>query len=208
MFIDSGWEEEEVSLANLADFPLFLRFNDVLLRYEIGHFSQSLLKKSLLFEECLNAIKSALKDSNKIRFDATIDKFDPSHFSDHSSVVIYLRDRLLPICDSSRCYEFNITFAFDGNSASEVISSILQIPQVRSCLNVSVGVFCDHYHLIILPVEDVSNWLAPKTDDCIEIYRRKQQDRILKICCWIISDIQEMWNHLREVNLVHNFAHC
>ena len=135
MFIDSGWEEEEVSLANLADFPLFLRFNDVLLRYEIGHFSQSLLKKSLLFEECLNAIKSALKDSNKIRFDATIDKFDPSHFSDHSSVVIYLRDRLLPICDSSRCYEFNITFAFDGNSASEVISSILQIPQVRSCLN-------------------------------------------------------------------------
>ena len=156
-----GNERKEISLENLATFPPFLRFDKVLLKYDTRSFS-SLRTKCLLFEDCLNSIKSALKDSNKICFSANIDRADPSHFSNHSSVITYLRDRLLPICDSSRRYKFSIAFVSDKNSTTEVVSSILQISQVRRCSKVSIKLFNNVPGR--LPVEDISNWLAPNTE--------------------------------------------
>ena len=197
----------KILLANLVTFPPFLRFNEVRLKYYIK--SQLLHAKCLLFEDCLNSIKPALKDSNEICFDANINRANPSHFSDHSSVVIYLRDRLLPICDSSRRYEFIIGFESYENSATKVISSILQISQVRRCSNVSIELF-DYMYPARLPVEDISNWLDPKAEDGdgTEICGKKRQSRFLKIYSYITSNAQEMLDHLKEVNLVHNLAHC
>ena len=187
----------------MKEIPSFLRFNKFRLVYDSG--SQSLITKCRLFEDCLESIKPALKDSNKTYFEASINRDHPNHFSDHLNLVIYLRDRLLPICDSSRRYVFSIWFTSDENSASEVISSILQISQVRSCSHVSIELFGYNWS-DRLPVEDISNWLAQNTDDVVEIYgmRKWKENRFLKIIYSdVISNTQEMWEHLKQVNLAH-----
>ena len=181
----------------MTTFPPFLRFDEVQLEYDTG--SQSLITKCQLFEGCLDSIKPALKDSNKICFAAKIDKDDSRHFSDHRNVVNYLRDRLLQICDSSRRYIFDIFLDLVEDSNTEFISSILQISQVRSCSNVSIELFGINV-TARLPVEDISNWLVPKTDDGAEICGKKKQNLI--IFSHVIPNAQEMWDHLKEVNFI------
>ena len=195
-----GSDQKEISLANLAAFPPFIRFHDVILRYNVG--LQLLLSKCRLFDECLNSIKPALKDSNEINFFASIDHANPSYFSDYSSVAIYLCYGLLPIFNSSRRYNFVIKLDPDKNSATDLISSVLEISQVRRCSHVSIKlVFGFDYDAVStqLPFEDISNWLAAKTD---EIYGKKQENRFLLIYSKIIPNTQEMWEHLKEVNLI------
>ena len=196
-----GSERKRISFENLA-VPPFLRFDDVLLEFRSG--SRSLLEKCLVFEDCLNSIKPALKDSNRTCFDAIIDSGDPCHFSDHSTIVIYLRYGLLPICNSSRRYNFDIDFDLNENCATDLISSILQISQVRLCSNVSIELFDDFDQSTRLPVEDISNWLAPKTDNDVAICGKKAQYRFLKIYLDIISNGQKMWEHLKAVNFFPN----
>ena len=199
-----GSDRKKISRANLAAFPPFLRFTEVRLRYDTGY--QSLFTKCRLFEDCLKSIKSALKDPIKICFVAYINRDDRSDFSDHSSVAIYLHYGLLPICDSSRCYEFNIDFDFDldeyepdGFASMDLIYSILQISQVQSCSNVSIEL-SGNSTSTFLPVEEILDWLAQKTADCVEIYDTKEQNRFLWIKSLCIPNIQEMWDHLKEVS--------
>ena len=199
-----GSEQKRIPLPYLAKFSPFLRFNKVLLNYDIG--LQSLLEKCRLFEDCLESIKPALEDSKKTDFVANTNHNNPWNFSDHTNLVIYLRDKLMPVCNSSRQYAFVIGFGgsdggwSDENSATEVISSILQISQVQSCSNVSIKLTVDS--AIWLPVENISNWLAPTTDDGIDICGKKEQNRFLLIFSDIIPNAQEMCDHLKEVNLI------
>ena len=129
------WKWKEISLDDFAvAFPPFLRFEEVQLNYDTG--SQSISEKCSLFDDCLKTIKPALlKDSNEIRFNADISA-NTNHFNSQSSLLIYLRDILLPICNSSRRYIFEIQF--DKEPTTDFFSSMLQIPQVRSCSNVSI----------------------------------------------------------------------
>ena len=197
--IGSDSDQKEISLPNLAAFPPFIRFHNVILRYNVG--LQLLLAKCRLFDECLNSIKPALKDSNEIRFVASIDHADPSHFSDYSSVVIYLCYGLLPIFNSSRRYNFVIKQDPDKNSATDLISSILEISQFRRCSHVSIKLFGFDYDAFFtqLPFEDISNWLTAKTD---EIYGKKHENKFLQIYSNFIQNTQELWEHLKEVNLI------
>ena len=191
----------KISFANLVTFPLFLRFNEVLLNYGTeSHLS--LLTKCLLFEDCLNSIKPALKDSNEIRFEANIDQADQNDFREHSSVIIYLRYSLLPICNSSRRYVFSIWFESDRNYTTEVISSILQISQVQNCSNVYFNIWMEPTRL---PVEDISNWLVPKSDDGVEICGN-MGERSFRIYSFVVTNTQEIWDHLKEVNFVYNLS--
>ena len=196
-----GTYRKKISLANLATFLSFIRFNEVRLEYDTG--SQTLITKCRLFEDCLNSIKPALKDSIKTRFVANIEQDDPRHFSDHSSVFIYLRDILLPICGSSRRIKFEIWFSIafesDKTSSANLISSILQISQVRNCSNVSIDLF-GYNQSARLPVHDISNWLASKTVEGTEISGKKEENRFLLIYSNIIPNMKEMWEHLMEVN--------
>ena len=59
-----GSDEKAISLANLAPLQPWLRFDKVGLRYDFC--SQPIFARCRLFEDFLNAIKPALKDSNKI----------------------------------------------------------------------------------------------------------------------------------------------
>ena len=196
-----GKQKVNILRAKLV-FPPFVRSNEVRLRFHFST-SQSLPEKCRLFEDCLDLIRPTLKDSNETYFFAEIDQEDQSDFSDHESLVIYLRDRLLPICDSSHRYVFDIFFKSEKNSAAEVISSILQICQVRSCSNVSIVLRVNS--AIRLPVEDISNWLSPKTNVC----GKKEPNRYLKIYSGKIPkfQIRRMWDHLKEVNFII-LAHC
>ena len=187
----------------MSEFPPFLRVNQVVLQYNYG--SQTLLaSKCRLFEDCLNSIKQALKNSIKICFFANIDQDDQSDFNDHSSVVIYLRDRLLPICSSSRHYAFYICFVeSDESSATDLISSIIQISRVRCCSNVSIELLGSSS---LLPVEDISNWLTPKTDNGVYICGKRKENRFLRIFSDFFLNTREMWEHLIEARLFYNFA--
>ena len=204
-----GNKRKRNSLENLAVFPPFIRFNKVLLLYGAGRSSQPILAKCLFFEGCLNSIKSALKDSNEIHFVAGIEKDYVRHFSDQSSLVIYLRDRLLPIYGLSHRYVFDILFKSDKNSVTELISSILQISQIRLYSNVELsGVSAKKsgYNVPVrLPIEDISNWLTPKTDEGVEICgKTKLENRFLRIFLRNISNTKELWDHLKEVVFTHS----
>ena len=199
MFV--GEQTRNILRAKLV-FPPFVRSNEVRLRFDFD--SQSLPEKCRLFEGCLDSIRPTLKDANETHFFAEINHEHQNDFSDHSSLLIYLRDRLLPIFGSSRRYEFDIIFeSADENSAAEFISSILQISQVRSCSNVSIALF-DRMYPGRLPVEDISNWLTPITDDKVEIFGLNKETRVLQICSKV-QNAQEMWEHLKAVNFFHKF---
>ena len=57
---------KEISLPNLALFPPFLRFDNVVLPFYRFGASKSITEKCQLFDACLSSIKEALIDSNKI----------------------------------------------------------------------------------------------------------------------------------------------
>ena len=67
--------------------------------------TQLIAEKCQLFEDQLKLIKPALNGSI-LYFDIIIDQSNPSRFYDHDEVLKYLRNKLLPICDKSRGYEF------------------------------------------------------------------------------------------------------
>ena len=129
-----------ISFDDLKEFPAFLHFGEVDLHYwnDSNESSESIGERCQLFGDILPAIKGALNDSNEIHFDAGINQKDQSEFYNHSTLIGYLRDEFLLICDSSRRYKFLIGFDSDQNSSSEVISSILKMPQVVQCPNVDI----------------------------------------------------------------------
>ena len=181
---------------DLKEFPAFLHFGEVYLRYwnESIESSESIEERCQLFGGLLPAIKGALNDSKEIFFGADIDQEDQSEFNDHSALIAYLRDEFLPICDSSRRYKFFINFETDKNSGSEVISSILKMPQVVQCSNVDICL-----QLINDPIElsvgEIAQWLNQKNDRI----GKKKEEKFLKIYSYNIQNVLEIWKHLTEV---------
>ena len=134
---DEDDAEVEISLNALAAFPPFLRFDEVelitadLFSLQERSNTQTIATRCVLFEDQLNLIKPILSGSLLI-FCADVNRNDPTCFYDHTRLLIYLR-RLLPICDTFRDYTFILNFYSDKDASGYVISSILQIPQIRSC---------------------------------------------------------------------------
>ena len=189
---DEDDAEVEISLDALAAFPPFLRFDEVeLYTFSLpgGSNTQTIATRCKLFEDQLNLIKPILTGSSLI-FCAAVNRNDPTCFYDHTRLLIYLR-RLLLICDSFRGYEFVLAFKSDKGASGYVISSILQIPQIRSCSYVEIiFVGSDPSNL---PVEDISNWLHRKCDG--------HGERKLRFISEQIKNRQEMVNHLKEVHI-------
>ena len=168
---------KKISLQDLALFPAFLRFREVDLRYYYG--SQSIAEKCDLFDKCLQSIKPALNDSYLIYFNCFISKNKQKQFSNHQTLIKYISERLLPICESSRKYSFSIWFDSDVNSASNVIASILQMAQIIRYGCFSVCIELRNANLAQLPIETISTWLN-RNSDAMEIHQ-KQTDRVLLI---------------------------
>ena len=184
---------KEISLQDLALLPEFIRFGEVLLLFFDG--SQPIADKCQLFDGCLQSIKSALNDSYSIRFASKVDQNDESHFSNHQTLIEYLRDRLLPICDSSRNYSFGFVFDSDKNSSSSVIASILQMSQTNRCFGVFIGL--RGANSAQLPIDTISKWLH-RNSAAMEI---RQKQKFLHIrSSKTFQNIPEMCNLLKTVH--------
>ena len=123
-------------------------------------------------------IKLALYDSNVVQFIATISQNDRNNFSDHLKLLDYIRNRFLPICNSSRGYKFQIWFPFDANSDTNLIASILEMDEIKHCSNVEIVIIFGEQKR--LPVEEISNWLEP-SDDRTNNSLQSLRERFLKI---------------------------
>ena len=200
---------KRISFSELAHFPQFLRFNEVRLIYsqlpDIGTIVEpvmSISERCFHFQMHLQALKPALSDSNSLSFNCRVRELgNHYHFNGHSQLIDHLRDELLPLCSTFRRYEFALNFTCCDETATNVLASILQMSQISRCQNVEIKL----YPMILLylplqfPVEVISGWLTGSSEDGAN---QKMENRLLSIYSFNISNSQEMWNHLEQVNNV------
>ena len=142
----------------------------------------------------------AVNDSNEIFFSGAINQNSRYEFSNHLTLIKYLRDELLPICDSSRRYKLQIGFDSDKNEGTKVISSVLEMPQIVGCSNVEIGIFRIDSP-VQMPIEKIEEWLNQKTGRIG--FSGKKEEKFLKIYSYNIENVLEMCEHLTEV--LNNF---
>ena len=189
---------EKISPTNLASFPAFLRFNKVGLIHGVPWNTNSIEAMCELTEKHLLPIKPALKDTKMITFNGGISLHCGGCFRNHSKLLEFLRNRLLPICDSSHCYNFSIDLDSDKHAASNIIASILQIQQISRC---SHSKFCFESvnQPINLPVEIVSNWLHRTFDE--NGNTKQKQERFLLIYSNAgTENLLQIWDSLKRVD--------
>ena len=121
-----------ISGADLGILPAFLRFNSVDLwfgqskimqQFQTKVFSPqpSIEEKCEQFDKYLQMLKPALIGTKLFVWaDIDLSRKDCDSFSSHSQLLDYLRDRLLPICNLSAHYTFNI---HSYSKASDLISA-------------------------------------------------------------------------------------
>ena len=184
---------------------MFLRLGLLTIRHFLGFSSifafAGINEKCQMFRKHLQLLKPALNDSNLVRFTGCIHRstFSFGAFKDHFALLKHLRNEFLPICDSSRHYEFCIEFITDKDSHTNVIESLLQMPQMRrSNSNVRIELNRVYYNGQ-LPVEAIVQWLNQEPDQNDIIYRKKQQEKCLTIKLFSINNILRMCRRLVEV---------
>ena len=98
-----------------------------------------------------------------IEISAIISQHDRNYFNNYSTLIDYLQNRLLSICDSARGYKFRISLGQDENEndVANVISSILQMPTIERCSNVDIVILCFWEVSKQLPAK-ITNWLDEK----------------------------------------------
>ena len=190
---------EDMSINELTTIPPFIRFRNVILWYTDIDRGQPIEEKCKFIESYLLPIKQALNDSDMVEFHAEISENNRNYFSDHSKLLDYIRNRFLPICISSRGYEFQIRFVSDGNSIKNMIVSILEMDKIRRCSNVTIEMFNGEQNrneFPVLPVEEISTWLERSADGM----ENAIQERFLKIYLNGTSqNLQEMVDYLTTV---------
>ena len=150
-----------------------------------------------MFRKRLQSLKPALNDSNLVRFTGCIYEsyYNPIAFKDHFALLKHLRNEFLLICDSSRHYEFYIEFYSDRDSQTNVIESLLQMPQIRRS---NVGIELSGVYASQLPVEAIVQWLNQEPDQN-DVIRKKQQEKCLTIKLPTINNLLRMVRRLVEV---------
>lgn len=199
-----GLGRMELVLNELTTFSPFLRFDTVWLWSLCDE--HSIKEKCEFIESHLRPLKSALVDSQMIEFRARISAYDDGiDFSDHLQLLEYIRNRLLPICNSSLGYKFYIDFESDFNSAANVIASLLQMPEIKRCANVEIKIIHWRGRQNQLPIETISTWLE-RSADVVENNVQKQRERSLTISTeGVFGNTREMLDHMKTVNVETHF---
>lgn len=208
-FIIGLEQVKKLSLIDLTAFPPFLRFNRVQLTYTNGF--ESIEEKCEFNGSYLLALKSALNNSALIEAKFGISEFDYDFIS-HSHLLEYVQNRLLPICESSRGYKFQIHLESDKNSTKGLIASLLQMPKIKRCSNIEIKII--EAGQKELPVNEISSWLERSTADGMENGVQNKKERFLTIgfygfLLWFmpaiyIQNSREMVDHLKEVHFKNN----
>ena len=156
----------------------------------------SIEKKRQKFRKRLQSLKPALMDSNSVYFTGHIGDRWYIDFKDHFALLKHIRTEFLSLCDSSRHYEFFIEFFKDKDSHTNVVESLLQMPQIRRS---NVGIKLYRVFNTQLPVEAIVRWLNQEPDPLDVTYRKKQQKKCLTIKLFSISNLLQMFRRLVEV---------
>ena len=124
-------------------------------------------------------INVALSDSNKIHFVGFVNEKGPAQFKDQIALVNYLQNAFLTICNSSNRYVFDFNF-FSGENEDvtiNVIASILRMPQIVRCLDVSIKIwyFYDSSYPTQLPIEAINQWINQESKDRIDAIAQNGQ---------------------------------
>ena len=182
----------------LPKFPQFIRFGQVNLLYGLAKLPNYEMCQSVV--NYLQPLKSALNDSNMINFTGLIcqDQDNQGCFTDHSKLLNHLQEGLMPICNSSRGYNFDIWFCTNKNTGSKVAAAILQMPAIGRCSTLKI-ILRPIQDPIQLPVEAISNWLHRRYDGTNE--NRKQL--FLQIGAYNIGNIGDLYEHLKKVIIIY-----
>lgn len=195
-----------ISLSDLPTFPAFLRFDIELFSSwsdvddEKAWDTQSIAAKCQFLEEQLKLIKPTILSVSELCFYGQIDKNNSSRFSDHSELLNFLRNRLLPICDGEepRAYGFVIVLYSEKSAGRCVLSSLLQIPEIDRSSQVEINIY--DAEQTNLPIGEISNWLHRKCD--------VQRERSLFIFSSPIENLVEMFNQLKAVIISILYCFC
>lgn len=189
-----GNSRRELTLANLAAFPRFLRFNDVKLFFERG--PRQFVEKCRSIEVDLQTRNDALSGSKFILFWSDINQNHNTRFIQDSMLLNNLSEQLLPVSNSSCRYEFEIGPCSDMKNASNVISSILQT--LSRCSNLCIRLNRLGQSAGKLPAEAISDWLTRKMEKRIGT----PSEILLKICLSHIKNVGEICDFLALVSFI------
>lgn len=196
----------DISLTDLPTFPTFLRFDVIKLVMSWSDYDtenawdkQSIVEKCQFFEDQMKLIKPEILGRSILVFSGAVDANYASRFSDHSELLKYLSNRILPFCDiKPRGYHFFIDLYSEvgiwSNAGRDIISSLLQMPQINCCYDAQIQI-CSDADQVELPVKEISNWLHRNCDS------HRIRKRSLHIYSGPIANLMEMFNHLKEVIL-------
>ena len=192
--------ENEHKLVLTTDFNNFhfLRFNYVFLFYDSG--LQSIDDKLYLLQNQLQLFKTAFSDLKEFTLSAKIDKNDRSQFNYHTQLLDHIREKLLPICDSSPVYFFHVDFQSNNDGAADFIAQVLQMRPINRCR--VVYFYYANETFIQLPVGVISNWLNSNSDGGIGCTGTGQSgnERFLRTNSRIkIQNAVEICDHLKIV---------
>ena len=181
--------------AFLPEPPPLLRFDVVSVNYRRGH--QPIATKCESVRKLLLPLKStSALNGAKLEFDGRIDRTDLSDFSDHSTLLSHLSNDLFPISNGCRAYEFRMIFMSE-ESASNVISSILEMGPARNCANIKF-VLLEKHKRKPLPMESIINWFSHSISE--ERKRKIREKKSLEIRMNGISNGPEIQTRLKETN--------
>ena len=195
------------AIIELAKSPQFVRFNKVKLYYKsVGKIEE----KCKMFVNYLHGIEAiTLNGLNQIHFVFSISKKCLGSFSDHLQLLNYLRNELLPVCGTPRCYKFELSFNYDNRRNGiyvdvNMITQILQMDPIDRCSNIEIMLSGASALPMQWPIETISDWLHQKSEG----NAKKSQKRFLKIYSdgWEnFRNERELLDHLREVIILNNF---
>ena len=182
---------KKISIAEFTTFPEFIRFNCV----SIWHLYDTMpLDEKIEFtESLLHQIRPALNGSSTVEFHASISQNDCSAFRNHSDLLLYIRNSLLPNCNPSYGYKFHIYFESNENSTSTVMASLLIMEEIKRCSKVEFLFSTDWGEKKYLPIEEISDWLENSTNG---------MEKLLKIIFHGVpkfENFQQMISHLETV---------
>ena len=183
-----GNKRKRIFQTDLDEIPNFLRFETVNLWYRSSGIT--IAEKCELFVNYLLWLKMALNDSKLIHLICTVNPNGPNNFKNHFQLLEHVQNELLPICESSRGFKFEIEFY--SSADTNLIESLLQMPPIYCCSNVEIELYEFSKWPIQLPVESISGWLHPKFDG----NNGKSKERFLRICSYNFQNAWEMRDHL------------
>ena len=184
----------------------FLRFNSVFIVYTSEEGSQSIDEKLQLLQNQLQLFMKAFSDLGEITLSATINQNDQSQFHDHTHLLDYFRERLIPICDSSSVYNYNFLVygQSDNDGAADFIAQILQMRPIIRCREVLFRYSNETF--IQLPVGVIANWLHRNFDGEVGGAGTSKMELTLSMNNRIkILNAMEMCDHIKTVRAFFNF---